>query len=52
MRDPLETYDIKMTVNVVFPEPGIYQFVVVANGEEIARQRFHAKQDVPATSSR
>jgi hypothetical protein len=53
LRDPLEMYDLKMTVHVVFPAPGVYQFVLVLNGEEIARQRFHAKLgDVPANLRR
>ena len=43
MQDPLETYDLKMNVHVVFPAPVVYQFVLVLNGEKTARQRFHAK---------
>lgn len=44
MLDPLEMYDFKMNTCVVFPAPGVYQFVVVLDGEEVTRQRFHAKQ--------
>jgi hypothetical protein len=42
MLDPLEMYDLKMNTNVVFPAPGVYQFVRVLNGDELTRQRFHA----------
>jgi hypothetical protein len=49
MMDPLEMYDFRLKANVVFPAPGVYQFVLVLNGEEVTRQRFHAKlQEVPA----
>jgi hypothetical protein len=41
--DPLELYDLKMTVCVSFPKPGHYDFVLLANGEELARQPFPAK---------
>ena len=51
MMDPLEMYDFRLKANVVFPAPGVYQFVLVLNGEEITRQRFHAKlQEVPAVT--
>jgi hypothetical protein len=43
LSDPLEMHDLKMTLNVVFPNPGTYQIVLVANGEEVARQRFVAQ---------
>jgi hypothetical protein len=42
MMDPLEMYDLKINTCVIFPAPGIYQFVLVLSGEEVARQRFHA----------
>ena len=44
MLDPLETYDLIMKLLPVFPAPGVYQFVLVLNGEEISRQRFGAVQ--------
>ena len=43
MPDPLMTYDLKLTVNVVFPGPGFYDLLLLANGDEVARQRFEAK---------
>jgi hypothetical protein len=43
MLDPLEMYDFPMKMNVVFPASGIYQFVLVLNGDDVTRQRFHAK---------
>jgi len=43
MLDPLEMYDLQMKMNVVFPASGIYHFVLVLNGDEVTRQRFHAK---------
>jgi hypothetical protein len=43
MSDPLRTYDLKLHVNVVFPAPGIYDLVLLANGDEVARQKFEAK---------
>jgi len=43
MLDPLEMYNLQMKMNVVFPASGIYQFVLVLNGDEVTRQRFHAK---------
>lgn len=39
--DPLRYYDLKFNMHAVFPQPGAYDFVLTANGEEIARQRFH-----------
>lgn len=52
MHDPLEMYDLKINANVVFPAPGIYQFVLVLNREEVSRQRFHAKvAEVPTQNS-
>ncbi len=47
MPDPLEMYDMKMNAHVVFPSAGVYQFVVVMNGDEVSRQTFHAKYEVP-----
>jgi hypothetical protein len=40
--DPLTLYDLKLNMNVVFPETGEYEFVLALNGEEIARQAFKA----------
>ena len=42
MTDPLRNYDLKLTLSVIFPEPGDYEFVLLANGEEVAREKFHA----------
>jgi hypothetical protein len=47
MLDPLEMYDYRMNFIPVYPAPGTYQFVVVLNGEEVSRQRFHAKLGSP-----
>jgi hypothetical protein len=44
MDDPLKTYDLKMLgICPVFPEAGMYYFVLAANGEEIARQQVLAQ---------
>lgn len=43
MNDPVHLYDMKLNLTVVFPEPGTYDFILTANGEEIARQQFHAQ---------
>jgi hypothetical protein len=42
MADPLGIYDLKVTVSVIFPQPGTYDLVLFANGDEIAREKFHA----------
>ena len=36
----LAMYDLKLNLCPVFPRPGAYDFVLTANGEEVARQRF------------
>jgi hypothetical protein len=43
MEDPVEMYDIKMNLVPVFPKPGVYEFTLLANDEEVARQPFHAQ---------
>src|SRR5262249_35686997 len=40
--DPLEMYDLKLNLNVAFPKPGQYDFVLLLNDEEVARQPFPA----------
>ena len=40
MEDPLMYYDLRLNLNVVFPAPGDYDFALVLNGHEAARQRF------------
>ena len=40
MHDPLKYRDISMNLAPVFPKPGSYDFVLLANGDEVARQRF------------
>ena len=43
MLDPLKTYHIHMkNLNVVFPMPDVFDLVLLANGDEISRQRFGA----------
>jgi hypothetical protein len=41
--DPLFTYDLKFNINLVFPAPAQYELVLLANGQELARERFQAK---------
>lgn len=43
MADPLELYDLKLNLLVVFPAPGTYDIVLVLNGQEVARHPFHAQ---------
>jgi hypothetical protein len=43
MQDPVEEYDIKLNLAVVIRKPGIYEFILLANGEEIARRKFKAE---------
>ncbi len=43
MADPLRQYDVKVHAPVVFREPGRYEFVLLANGQEVARQPFFAR---------
>ncbi len=45
MDDPLMYYDILLNLNVVFPSPGDYEFVLVVGGEPTARQRFKVVRD-------
>jgi hypothetical protein len=47
LANPLEMYDLKLNFNVVFPGVGVYDIVLVANGEEVARQTFHAHLKQP-----
>jgi hypothetical protein len=49
MMDPLETYDMQMNLLPIFPAPGVFQFVLVLDGEEVSRQRFHAMLGKPPT---
>lgn len=42
MPDPLEEYDLNFNLSVVFPKPGTYEIVLMANGEEVGRQKFIA----------
>ena len=42
LSDPLWDYDLLFNINLVFPQPGRYDLVLLANGEEIARERFNA----------
>ena len=41
--DPLMTYDIRFNVCMSFPQPGVYDVVFLANGEELARDRFFTR---------
>ncbi len=43
MADPLDMYILKMTFNLIFPYPGCYDVVLLANGDELERQRFRAE---------
>jgi hypothetical protein len=45
--DPLELYDLKLKMCASFPNPGQYDFVLVMNGEEVARQSFPAVLATP-----
>jgi hypothetical protein len=42
MSNPLVTADLRLNLNIVFPSPGIFDVVLLANGDEISRQRFAA----------
>ena len=42
MHDPLKEFNVVLNMTVVFPEPGMYDVVLLANGEEIARQKLAA----------
>ena len=48
---PLEMYDLKMNYSVVFPAPGKFDIVLMANEEEVARQRFEALVKQSSTAS-
>lgn len=50
LEDPMRQYDLKLTLCPVYPAPGIYDFVLTANGEEIARQKF-VVQPLPQTGN-
>jgi hypothetical protein len=50
MPDPLHTYDVKLNVCVAFPQPGTYDLVLLANGEELARHRFLARLSTQVAS--
>jgi hypothetical protein len=42
--DPLELYDLKLNkMCAVFPQAGRYDFVLLMNDEEVARQKFTAE---------
>ncbi len=43
MRDPLRIYDLKLNLIPVFPAAGMYDIVLLANEEEVARQFFQAQ---------
>ena len=43
--DPREIYDLKMNLKIVFPKPGRYHIVLLANEAEIAKQVFSADFD-------
>jgi hypothetical protein len=42
MPDPLDNYNLALNLTVVFPAPGLFEVVLLANGEEIARQKLKA----------
>lgn len=44
---PLEMYDLKFNLCVIFPSPGSYDFVLELNGDEVARQPFPAEIVAP-----
>lgn len=48
MNDPLFYHDVRMNLNVVFPAPGQYEFVLAVGGRPLARQRFRATVLTPA----
>jgi hypothetical protein len=41
--DPLYNYDLRFIINLVFPAPGTYDLVLLANGQEVARDRYSAR---------
>jgi hypothetical protein len=38
--DPLRAYDLNLNLVPVFLAPGAYDFVLLVNGQELARERF------------
>ncbi len=51
LTDPLRDFDLKLSLLPVFPKPGSYDFVLLANDEEVSRQRFFARlKDEPERS--
>jgi hypothetical protein len=38
--DPLGAYDLTLNMTPVFLGPGAFDFVLVVNGQELARERF------------
>jgi hypothetical protein len=44
MAEPLKMYDLRLQMFVIFPHAGMYDFILLANGEEVARQPFEAVQ--------
>jgi hypothetical protein len=48
LNDPLELYDLKLTMCPSFPKPGRYDFVLLLNGEEVAKQQFLVELIPPA----
>lgn len=44
LTDPLQVYEFRFEINLMFPEPGPYNLVLVTNGDEVGRERFIAKQ--------
>jgi hypothetical protein len=38
--DPLGSFDLNLNLVPVFLAPGAYDFVLVVNGQELARERF------------
>ena len=51
MSDPLHDYDLHLTMSVIVPKPATYDFVLLLNGDEMARQKFHAILTPPQASS-
>src|SRR5262249_49374102 len=49
MEAPLQAYDLLLkTLSPVCPRPGVYDLVLLADGTEIARDKFFAHQAPPA----
>src|SRR5207248_1759071 len=44
MPDPVMVYELKFSISLVFPKPGPYVVVLLANGEEIGREQSFATQ--------